>query len=209
MKGRISHWASSAYPHLKDQDKPLSEAVRDRFLQLLETHATGRIMDDSVRGQLKLVCLAVATQQVLQQEGVSKEHAEELVALNLGSLYAPFFRVAMKGSVWVKARLLGREPWDLAVGTLRDVAVDMSGPCEDVDVGKEGDEGDMEVLRVGKCMNYDVLAAEGQEELLKHFCCSFNLRWFEAYKGYGVEAERTEWKGDGGGCCQIEISKER
>jgi hypothetical protein len=56
--------------------------VRSEFLDLMTRHATGRLLSNQARRQLKLACLSAATYDVLMSatggdEGAVKEHIEQ------------------------------------------------------------------------------------------------------------------------------------
>ena len=66
------------------------EEVRSEFLRLLTAHATGRVLSDQARRQLKLACLAAATHGVLLRETQGDEAAvDEHIAQSMGRWGAP------------------------------------------------------------------------------------------------------------------------
>lgn len=54
---------------LADQQEQLLSDVKEAFYVLYQKHATGRVMDDRQRTQLRLACLAAATHNQLAGAG--------------------------------------------------------------------------------------------------------------------------------------------
>lgn len=61
-------------------------------------------------------------------------------------------------------------------------------------------------LTVDSCLYAEVLAAEGVPQLLKSFCCQFNMSWLDTYSSQGVESHLEACIAKGDGCCRIAVT---
>lgn len=65
VAGKVNNWAKGKHPQLKGKAEAVAGEVRERYFRLLERHATGRVMDEQARRQLKAACLAAASYPVV------------------------------------------------------------------------------------------------------------------------------------------------
>jgi hypothetical protein len=56
--------------------------------------------------------------------------AEELIQQGMGGAVSSMFVSASSATTWIKTRLLGRSPAELALQALSDISTDMSHSCD-------------------------------------------------------------------------------